>query len=221
MRFLTGLLFCTIFGLGFCPLYAQSGLGLGILAGANYSSYEYTGDEAVQNANYEPGFGYYAGAFVSIPVGVKLTFAPELIYSHQTATGTGDVSALLDELGISDDIPFEVSEDIKLDAQESLLLLPLMFRYKISRFDVGFGPQVGYSVSRKIEASSEEFNLTADVSDYYDEDEEDKFALNLNLDAGFYITNHLKLGARYSYGLLLRNEVRISVWQLGLSYGFL
>lgn len=221
MRLFTGVFFIGVFCLGIFSANAQNGLDIGLLAGVNYSSYKYTGDEPVQNVDYDPGVGYYVGAFISVPMGAKLTFAPELLYSYQTATGKGDVTALLEELGLTDNFPFDLSEGIKLDAQESLLLLPLMFRMKLMKLDVGVGTQVGYSLSRNGDVTSEELNASIDIKDFYDEDEEDKYALNLNFDAGYYVTNHLKIGARYSYGLLLRNEVRISIWQVGLSYGFL
>lgn len=211
MKKLTLLLFIVC-----CSLQAQNGIDFGALAGLNYSHYEYTGDEDVF-ANYDEGIGYYFGGFISMPVFPKISFAPELLYARQTATAKGDVSFLTGGLFTS---------TVEADAKEDLLLLPLMFRIKLMKFDLAFGPQVGYSLSRKIDVSAEGFSMELDdemMSDLfdYDNDTKDKISLNLNIDAGYYITKHLKAGIRYSYGLLLRDEVRVSVWQLGLSYGVL
>lgn len=196
---------------------AQNGLDVGALAGINYAHYEYVGDEEVF-AEYESGLGYYVGAFISFPVAPKISLAPELLYARQTAKAeaTGELGGLISAF----------LSDPEAEAREDLLLLPIMFRMKLLKFDVALGPQLGYSLSRNVEVISDgatielDDEIMAELFDY-DNDTSDKLSVNLNIDAGYYITKHLKIGARYSYGLLLRDEVRTSVWQLGLSYGIL
>lgn len=210
------LLFTFLF---FNKLAAQKGLGFGVVGGTNYASYKYSGNKGIK-ADYDPGFGFYAGAFVSIPLGAKVTFAPELIYAYQTAKGKGKLEDLLNAFS-DEQIPEEYGAfgniDIHLDAKETLIVMPLMFRLKILKFDVGAGPQIGYSISR--EMYNEELNV--DAYDLIETKEEDNYSLNMNFDAGFYILDDLKVNARYSYGLLIRDEVRVNVWQLGLVYQIL
>ncbi|GLB51588.1 hypothetical protein NBRC110019_06270 [Neptunitalea chrysea] len=219
------LLFCCIaLGLvGTLKSNAQNGFNFGVLAGANYASYEYVGDKEIY-AEYDSGFGYYIGGFVSIPIGVKLTFAPELLFSYQTAKADGDIDDLLALMDLT--IPFNLEGDVNLDATEKIIMLPLMFRMKVTKFDFALGPQISYSLSRKLNGNAEIFGFDldlddVDVADLYDEKDSDNFGLNMNIDAGYYITEHLKIGARYSYGVLVRDEMRTSVVQLGLSYGIL
>ncbi|SFU57383.1 Outer membrane protein beta-barrel domain-containing protein [Pustulibacterium marinum] len=197
-------------------VHAQDGFDVGILGGGNYAYYEYVGDEDVF-AEYDAGLGYYLGVFVSVPIAPKVTFAPELLYARQTVKANGNTSDLIGGM---------FSMDVEADGKEDLLLLPLMFRLNLMKFDFAVGPQVGYSLARNITASAEGISIELDDESMeelfnYSDDPEDRISVNLNFDVGFYLTNRLKIGARYSYGLLLRDEVRTSVWQLGLSYGIL
>ncbi|GLB47713.1 porin family protein [Neptunitalea lumnitzerae] len=215
---------CAFFGLfSTLTLQAQDGLDFGFTAGGNYATYKYVGDRDIY-ADYDGGFGFYAGAFVSVPVGVKLSFAPELLFSYQTASADGDVNDLLDLLDYQ--IPITINGEVNVQATEMIVAAPLMFRLKLSRFDVAIGPQISYALDRSMDATAAiegmDINLDGvDVEDFYEEEDRDKLGLNLNLDAGFYLTKKLKLGARYSYGVLIRDELKSSVVQLGLTYGLL
>jgi opacity protein-like surface antigen len=167
-----------------------------------------TGD--VENASSKVGF--QAGAFAEIKITDKFSIQPEVLYSAQGVKEKGNT---------------EYNGNIySLEANTKLgyINVPVMAKYYVAeKFSLEAGPQIGFLVSAKGEATVLGRSQEVDIKDGYK-----SIDLGLNLGAGYDFTENLSVGVRYSLGLSnlaaddYDNDVNIknSVFALSLGYKF-
>ena len=96
---------------------------------------------------------------------------------------------------------------------EDTEFLPILAEYKLNhRFSLGIGPVFGYSINRKVEYDNNSFNEFMDNNNT-----SEKFELNLGIDFG-YSLNNIGLFIRYNHGIKERQNLKTSLFQLGLNY---
>lgn len=127
------------------------------------------------------------GAFAEIKLNKKLAFQPELLYSAQGAKfdflfddGSGNF--------------YDTENTFKL----SYINIPLMFKYyPESKFFLEAGPQVGFLTSAKLKVNVVGYGSdTQDIGDAFK-----SLDFGLNLGAGYNISKHATINARYNLGL--------------------
>lgn len=180
----------------------------GIKAGLNYSNFilgkEFPSDFP---ANFNGKIGFHVGGFLKLKLTNDLILKPELIFSKQGAEFEIDLGSLT----IDPDPLF--ADNYKTDIKESLFLLPIMLDYYFNEsFDIEFGPQLGYVISQNISTNNETATINSAYKNY------DKFEIGLNLGLGYNFAKIYRIGIRYNYGIMERNNRKSSVFQLGLQY---
>jgi hypothetical protein len=129
----------------------------------------------------------HIGGFAEIMLNKKLAFQPELLYSAQ---------------GAKFDYLFDDGAGTLYDTENTFKLsyinIPLMIKYyPESKFFFEAGPQVGFLTSAKLKV-----NVTGFGSDTQNIDEAFKsIDFGLNLGAGYNISKHATINARYNLGL--------------------
>ncbi len=162
----------------------------GLKAGANVSSVSNLDDSKSK-------FGFYAGAFVNVPLSESFNLQPEVLYNAKGAKsdGPGDVKLNLDYISV-----------------------PVMFQYKATpQFYLEAGPEFAFLVSAKykFDGGSE------DAKDFIK-----GFDLGIGLGAGYDFTSNFGANIRYVAGvtdIAKENEgdaARNGVFQFGLTYKF-
>lgn len=180
----------------------------GIKGGLNYSSFIDSNDEDIP-ADYEGKVGFYLGGFLSFGISDKISLRPELLYSQQGSNfsiGGGDLN-IFDP---NDNFVTSIDGTIK----ESMILLPIIFEYSISqKFNLGFGPQFGYSLNREIEFDDNPFG-----GGFLRNDDTEDFEIGLGIEFGYSIAENYGVSLRYNYGILERQNLHTSVIQLGMNF---
>ncbi len=174
----------------------------GIKAGANYSNFIFGKDIPSEfPANFNGKIGFHVGGFLKLSLTNDLLLKPELLFSTQGAKYEITLVSLNPD-------PF-FTDNYKADIKENLILLPLMSDYYFNEsFDIEFGPQLGYVISKDIS----ENRATVKDANY------DKFEIGLNLGLGYNFGKMYRVGLRYNYGIMERNNSKSSVFQFGLEY---
>ncbi|WP_026727601.1 porin family protein [Flavobacterium denitrificans] len=151
----------------------------GIKGGMNLSTL--TGD--IEDPSSKVGF--HVGGFAEIKLSEKFAVQPELLYSTQGAKEKGE---------------FEYEGnvyDAEIDYKLAYINLPIMAKYYIvDKFNVEAGPQIGFLVSAKAEATVLGNSAEEDVKDSFK-----SVDFGLNLGAGYDFTDKFSAGARYNIGL--------------------
>lgn len=196
--------------LSFNALQAQKvkyGLKTGLnIANLNIDGGGFPGTNSIVN--------FHIGGFAEIMLNKKVAFQPELLYSAQGAKfdylfddGTGSL--------------YDTENTFKL----SFINIPLMFKYyPESKFFLEAGPQVGFLTSAKLKV-----NVIGYGSDTQNIDEAFKnIDFGFNLGAGYNISKHASINARYNFGLSNIGEsepgedtsVKNSVFSISIGYIF-
>lgn len=191
------------------PLISQEGaMTFGIKGGVNSSSF-ILGKDLPDSfpATLKGKIGWHLGGFLRIGLTENLSLKPEVLFSAQGAKYVLDISFINPN-------PFDPtisSTNYEANIREYLVLLPVILDYYISdAFDVELGPQLGYLLDYKISDNSKD--LTYGSGAY------DKFEMALCLGLGYAIGDQYRMGLRYDYGILERNNLKSSVFQLVFDY---
>jgi len=162
----------------------------GVKAGANVSSVSNLGDSKSK-------FGFYAGAFVNVPLAESFSLQPEVLYNSKGVKndGSGDAKVNLDYISV-----------------------PVMFQYKATpQFYLEAGPEFSFLINAKIKASGK----SADFKDFVK-----GFDLGIGLGIGYDFTSNFGANIRYVAGVAdIAKEKegdasRNGVFQFGLTYKF-
>ncbi len=180
----------------------------GLKAGINLASLEpdnYPGTDV----NFNNKTSFHAGVFANIPLGGKLRFQPELLYSSQGAKGKS----------------FPISGGISTNSNEQdlgYIALPLMFQLQsTSGFVFELGPQASYLISGKLEGANDAETENESVFDRFD--------VAASGGVGYLSRVGLGINARYNFGLsnIINEgdtddgpELKNRVFQIGLTYQF-
>ncbi|AXT49539.1 PorT family protein [Aquimarina sp. BL5] len=155
----------------------------------------FVGDDADDDA--ESKLGFHIGAVVEIPITEKFAFQPELLFSTQ---------------GVKEE---EAGVDFKLNL--NYINVPLIFKYYfIEGLNIEIGPQVGFLVSAKAKADSND----TDVKDQFK-----TLDLGANIGLGYQLDMGLFFQGRYNYGITNigdddDSDLRNSVIQFSVGYKF-
>lgn len=182
----------------------------GIKGGLNYSSFIDRNDKDIP-ADYNGKVGFHIGGFISLGISDKLSIRPELLYSQQGS----NFSINGGDLNIFDpnDGAFVTSMDGTI--KESMILLPIILDYKLNtKFNIGFGPQLGYSINREIDYDNNSFNFDG----FLKNNDSENFEIGIGLEIGYYVAANYGISLRYNYGILERQNLHTSVINLGLNY---
>ncbi|MGC4129574.1 MAG: porin family protein [Bergeyella sp.] len=151
--------------------FAQS---FGIKGGMNLSTISDDTD-----LNQKSKVGYYAGAFVNLPLAESFSLQPEVLYNNLGAKFTED----------------EDSATLNLD----YISVPVMFQYNlVPEFYLEAGPEFGFLVNSKVK--SDNALVEAVGNEIYKKDNLNSFNFGVGLGAGFNFTKNVGLSARYVAG---------------------
>lgn len=181
--------------------FAQStdGPRFGVKAGGNVSSF--TGSDS------KTKIGFYAGAFVNVPISDAFNIQPEVVYSQQGAKAKSD---------------YEMATYTIKNMQQNLsyINVPVMVQYNVTpEFYVEAGPEFGVLLSAH--AKGDINGSTIKVSN---KDTMNTFNLGGGIGLGYRFTENLGVNVRYTAGLtkIVKNDFGDSSkntnFQLGLSY---
>ncbi len=185
----------------------ETSTDFGVKVGLNYSSFIKGNDIPSEfPIDFKGKIGFHIGGFLKLKLTDKLMLKPELLFS--THGGEYEIKIGLELQDPNN--PF-FDDKYKVDIKENLILLPIMLDYYFNeRFDIEFGPQLGFVISHKTSDNSETFNFE---SDGYD-----KFEIGINLGFGYNFADKYRIYVRYNYGIIDRNNLKSSVFQFGLEY---
>ncbi|MDO6433483.1 porin family protein [Flavitalea sp. BT771] len=205
-------------------LTGKAQVQLGVKGGLNISEMLTSGNPITlvegnaQNMRYFPNTTVHGGVFLSLPLGKKWVFQPELVYSSQGATARPEKDYLV-----------SATEDYRL----GYLNLPLLIKYKLPvGFFVETGPQVGFLLSAKTNET-----MVGDVNTvrYNIKNQLKSTDLSWTLGAGYCSPFNVGFDVRYNLGLSNINQataeglanapipngtIKNSVVQIGVFYIF-
>ncbi|WP_378187510.1 porin family protein [Aquimarina sp. W85] len=186
-------------------------INFGMIAGMNYSSLLKAESEIP--TDYKGKVGFLIGGFVNINLTEKLSIQPELMFSLQG----GDFSIDPNRVFNNGDPNSPISlSNIEGKINESMILLPITANIHFNnKIEMQIGPQLGYSIKRKIEYDTE---IVIEGDFFQLEPDSKKIELGAILDLGYNLSEKLRIGIRYAYGLIKRQNVNTSVFSLGLQY---
>ncbi len=190
--------------------YSQDNqIEFGIKGGLNYSSFMDNNDDDIPT-DYKGQIGFHLGGFAKFKLSGKISIKPELVYSLQGSNFTINGSDL--NIVSQDDI-FVTSIDGEI--KESIILIPIILEYKLNKkLNLEFGPQFGYSLNRDVEYDNNPFNFIG----FLRNDDEETFEIGIGLGFGYALSDDLGVSLRYNYGIIERQNLNTSVFQLGMYY---
>ena len=198
---------------------AQTGVRLGIKAGATLSSF--TGSD-VDGAKYK--FGGNVGLTANFDLNNNLSFQPELLYSMKGAKGEESYS------DYDGNIPITVQE--KTNITLHYLDLPLLLKLKSNSIFFEAGPQLGFLLGQKTTydgTATYIANGTTQTESYSTSststDGIRKVDIGYVLGVGYQLSEALSLGVRYNGGFTSleddgNTKAHNSAFQLQLGYTF-
>ncbi|GAE63776.1 PorT family protein [Chryseobacterium indologenes] len=173
----------------------------GIKAGGNLSSF--TGGDSKSK------IGYYAGAFVNVPLSEAFSIQPEIVYSQQGAKAKDD---------------YEMATYTIKNMQQTLgyINVPVMLQYNATpEFYLEAGPEFGLLISAQAKVDINGSTYKAD-----NKDSMKSFNFGAGIGLGYKFTPNLGVNARYIAGItkILKNNFGDSSkntnFQLGVNYYF-
>lgn len=183
--------------------FAQSTNGprFGIKAGGNLSS--------ITGSDSKSKFGFYAGAFVNVPISEAFSIQPEVVYSQQGTKA-------------NDKYYFAVIAETDRKQILSYINVPVMVQYNATpKFYLEAGPEFGILVNAKAE---ENF-----LGKFFSRDNKSSlntFNFGLGIGLGYKFTPNIGINARYIAGLTeivkdgLADSSKNTNFQLGINYYF-
>lgn len=192
----------------------------GLKLGINFA--KLTDSEDSGDIDSKARVGVNVGGYIFYKFSKKFAFQPELLYTTQGLVNEGQ----------SEGNEFKIT--YKLD----YIAIPLMFKYYPAKnFNVEFGPQLSFNVSKKIQAKGYGESVTYDLDEFFDANDIDAktntFDLGLNFGLGYELDNGFNFGARYSLGMIKVIEgadlvdsygnsenIKNSVFTFGVGYTF-
>lgn len=183
--------------------FAQStdGPRFGIKAGGNLSSF--TGGDSKSK------IGFYAGAFVNVPISDVFSLQPEIVYSQQGAKVKGD---------------YEMATYTIKNMQQnfSYINVPVMLQYNATpEFYLEAGPEFGLLVNAQAKG-----DINGQTYKGNNKDAMKTFNFGVGIGLGYKFTPNLGVNARYIAGItkILKNDFGDSSkntnFQLGVNYYF-
>jgi hypothetical protein len=143
----------------------------GVKGGMNVSDFIGKTD----GADFKSRVGFNVGGFIAIKFSEQFTLQPEVLFSEQ--------GAKLDNL---EDVIVNLYEDGNAKFKLSYINIPIMFKcYIDEKFNLEFGPQIGFLTSAKIAVKLNDYNQTVskDAKDFFE-----SIDLGLNVGAGYDFT---------------------------------
>lgn len=162
-------------------LFSTIGLSaqnFGIKGGVSYSTLN---GGKISGVEVKGRVGFYAGAFMELPLGSSFALQPEVIYSQQ---GTKwEVTRL--------------GQTASLQLKNSYINVPVMAKFKIGNLSLMAGPQLGFLVGTPTQELSFNNNSVKFNKDAF-------ASLDFGVGAGveFLITKGLFIDLRYTQGLI-------------------
>ncbi len=157
--------------------------------------------------DFKSDVGFYIGGTGYVPLSDKIGLAGEFIISKISST------LLLDTASFdpSDFDPLITSTIQDGSFDQTILQLPILFQVNlIDIVNLQAGPQLSYIIDSEFEGfDNEESFFLAD---------EDVFGFDLAVGFNIRLVESLNLNGRYYFGLTKRNELKPSVFQLGVTY---
>ncbi|MBL0682096.1 porin family protein [Aquimarina mytili] len=209
-KFILGLLFTLV---ALSTQAQEKNIQFGLKAGANYAQY-FPDIETrdITLLEYKKKFGFYIGGFAKINLSEKFKLQPELLFAIQG-------SKTLNE-GIEIFIPQNqvlIVGDFRTNISETTLLAPIVLQYYATgNFYLEAGPQLGFIIDTKEKVKEDPFNQINNQT--FDLDY-DTFDVGLTAGAGYKLTEHFGVNARYFFSLTERNSViKSSIFNLGIEY---
>lgn len=192
--------------------YSQSDSRFGLKGGVNLATFK--GDVGeVENA-----IAYHAGLVFEAPIGNRLSFQPEFVYTVKGAKLSSESTLL----GV------KFSGETK--NQLSYINVPLILKLYLSdNVSIQAGPHLGYllSAERIVESSVEKDDSSTKTSGSVDiKDKYESLDYGVSVGLGFKLNNNIILGGRYEMGManILKDskntEVMNNVMQLYLGFLF-
>ncbi|GAB2771443.1 porin family protein [Salinimicrobium soli] len=196
-------LFCTILNVK----GQENETNWGIKAGANHSSLwdrvEINGRPGI---DYQFNTGFYLGGLANFSLSEKWELQPEVLLSQRN-------------IGIEIDGFIDPEADSNLytaTRTETLIDLPVMLRFKMSRLFIETGPQFGFLINQKEEVKENPYGDQEVSLDNYD-----TFDAGLAAGIGYSFFSKITLNFRYFQGLIKRDEsVNSLAFNLGMEYLF-
>lgn len=197
----------------------------GVKGGLNLSSLN--GDNSL---DYWSGFkyktGFHIGGIVEFKLSDKISIQPELLFSSQGYKSDVNIDFYFEQYPDYDESLSASQIDEKVTF--NYLNLPIMGKLHFSeKFNLEFGPQIGFLMSAKTIAKD---NLGEELKSDI-KDSKSKIDLGLNLGVGYTFKNSIFLNIRYNLGLTDVNDFddefsefievnKNSVFSLSLGYFF-
>lgn len=191
----------------------------GIKAGLNIANLTNTDETGISVSSRT---GVNTGIYLHHKFGGKWAFQPELLYTTQGNIQRGSSQGI----------------DVKITYMLDYIAVPLMFKYYPAKnFNLEFGPQLAFIVSKKLKGEGNGQSLTYDLDDFFAANGLDiktnTFDLALNFGLGYELDNGLNFSGRYSLGMIKifkgsdavdsnGNDqiIKNSVFSFGLGYTF-
>ena len=190
---------------------SQLAASFGLKAGLNVSTITGGGG---QGYGYQYRAGFSGGLLADLPLSDHLSFHPELLYSQKGAKYSG-----ADELG---GVPVSINGNLRLH----YLDLPLLLRLKSNGLFFEVGPQLGYLLGVKQEATVTVPGLPSFTDNDTDLTGHRRLDVGYVLGLGYQLPQGLEFGLRYNGGISdLQNpsddpKLRNSVFQAQVGYAF-
>lgn len=183
--------------------FAQSSDGprFGVKAGSNLSS--------ISGSDTKSKVGFYAGAFVNVPISDALSLQPEIVYSQQGTKAKGD---------------YEMATYTIKNMQQNLdyINVPVMVRYNATpEFYLEAGPEFGLLVNAQAKG-----DINGQTYKVNNKDSLRTFNFGAGIGLGYKFTPNIGINARYVAGLTeiakinLGDSSKNTNLQLGMSYSF-
>lgn len=187
----------------FAMAFAQStgGPKFGVKAGANLSSF--TGSDSKSKV------GFYAGAFVNVPISEVFSIQPEVVYSQQGAKA-------------KDKYYFGAIAVTDIKQILGYINVPIMVQYNATpKFYLEAGPEFGFLINAKAKENFMGTPLSRDNKTLLN-----TFNFGAGIGLGYKFTPNLGVNVRYIAGLtkIVKNEYgddsKNTNFQLGINYYF-
>lgn len=187
------------FTIGAAHLNAQIKYGIG--AGVNQSSWKGDAVGSLENlvdltngfVTTHPRTGFYAGGFIEMPLGEKISLQPAVYYSQKGYTLEGQLAGdKFDFLGVS----------AKAQLQSHYIDIPLVIKAEVAKgLQIYAGPQLSYLVKNNLRMDAGLLGISLVKTNIDVTDQFNKADLALTGGASYTFDNGFFINAGYDHGL--------------------